>query len=295
MENNALQIYCHICDLPINTEIYSGNVSINGKKRRHPLSLTKDHVIPKKFGGTDDKNNIKPDHNHCNSSKSANFIGSGDKKFKNKKRKIILKLMKEPIDELWIKYTYCYKHKSKKSISIIESLQGEIVGVCQKCYKTNKKGICRLCGKDETEKYMSSTTICDSCYYKQRTGTCRFCGKTEGNFKSKTTCYSCYASRIKGACEICGKTSDETRMKTKTKCNNCFKKRDSNIEGNCKVCNKQVVSVFKYTIICKECDFNRNLRICITCGDNNLNGKIFTTKTQCKYCYSKEYRKRNNK
>lgn len=295
MVDNA-KIYCHICDLPINPNIYSGYLKIEGIKRRHPLSGTKDHVIPKKLGGTNEVENLKPAHNHCNISKNARFIGSGNEKFKNEKRRIILKLMEYPIDELWTSHTYCYMHKDKRSIVIIESLEGTPIGVCQKCYKANKKGTCRVCGKDESERYMSSTTICDSCYSRQVTGVCKLCNKTEGNFKSKTICYSCYSANLKGVCEICGKTSQETRMKTKTKCNNCFKRRIENISGNCLMCNKHSTSVLKYTVICKNCDFIRKLRICEICNKDNTDGQKFTTKTKCKNCYSKEYReKRKNK
>ena len=56
---------CHICLLPIPDAIASPT---------HPLSKTKDHVVPKCAGGTSDKVNIAPAHYYCNRRKGNGAV-----------------------------------------------------------------------------------------------------------------------------------------------------------------------------------------------------------------------------
>jgi hypothetical protein len=61
MREYGTGIACHICGLPIPSDIVSAN---------HPLFGTIDHILPKCAGGTDKAANRAPAHRWCNQRKS---------------------------------------------------------------------------------------------------------------------------------------------------------------------------------------------------------------------------------
>ena len=56
---------CHICLLPIPPNIVMP---------KHPLFGTKDHVVPRSKGGTNDASNLAPAHYYCNQEKGVKEV-----------------------------------------------------------------------------------------------------------------------------------------------------------------------------------------------------------------------------
>lgn len=59
------QVKCHLCGLPIDTNIVSS---------RHPLVGTIDHLIPRAHGGRDTADNRAPAHRCCNHVRNTDSI-----------------------------------------------------------------------------------------------------------------------------------------------------------------------------------------------------------------------------
>ena len=61
---------CHICGHPIDYSL--GMVTVNGKRRPHPMSFVVDEIVPVKYGGDPlDFNNTRPAHWICNARRGA--------------------------------------------------------------------------------------------------------------------------------------------------------------------------------------------------------------------------------
>ena len=61
---------CHICGHPIDYSL--GMVTVNGKRRPHPMSFVVDEVVPVKYGGDPlDFENTRPAHWVCNARRGA--------------------------------------------------------------------------------------------------------------------------------------------------------------------------------------------------------------------------------
>lgn len=61
---------CHICGHPIDYSL--GMITVNGKRRPHPMSFVVDEIVPVKYGGDPlDFNNTRPAHWICNARRGA--------------------------------------------------------------------------------------------------------------------------------------------------------------------------------------------------------------------------------
>lgn len=70
----AIGAPCWICGHPIDYSL--GMVTVNGKRRPHPMSFVVDEVVPVKYGGDPlDFDNTRPAHYVCNARR-----GAGDRK-----------------------------------------------------------------------------------------------------------------------------------------------------------------------------------------------------------------------
>lgn len=66
----AIGAPCHICGHPIDYSL--GMVTVNGKRRPHPMSFVVDEVVPVKYGGDPlDFENTRPAHYVCNARRGA--------------------------------------------------------------------------------------------------------------------------------------------------------------------------------------------------------------------------------
>lgn len=66
----AIGAPCWICGKPIDYSL--GMVTVNGKRRPHPMSFVVDEVVPVKYGGDPlDFNNTRPAHWICNARRGA--------------------------------------------------------------------------------------------------------------------------------------------------------------------------------------------------------------------------------
>ena len=66
----AIGAPCGICGKPIDYEL--GMVTVNGKRRPHPMSFVVDEVVPVKYGGSPtDMDNTRPAHWICNARRGA--------------------------------------------------------------------------------------------------------------------------------------------------------------------------------------------------------------------------------
>ena len=66
----AIGAPCWICGHPIDYSL--GMVTVNGKRRPHPMSFVVDEVVPVKYGGDPlDFDNTRPAHYVCNARRGA--------------------------------------------------------------------------------------------------------------------------------------------------------------------------------------------------------------------------------